>query len=319
MSNPKDIRIEGFDYPLESHRIAKYPLEKRDSSKLLVYREGNISESVYRNLPDALPPKAHLVFNNTKVVHARLLFQLPTGRTIELFCLEPDDSFLDINLAMQQKGEVQWWCLVGGAKKWKEDVVLEGKLGDSIIKAKQLQRGVDSFLISFSWEPSQLTFAEILDELGKTPLPPYLKRDAEQEDKNRYQTVYAEHEGSVAAPTAGLHFTPELLADIDSGGFQRSFVILHVGAGTFKPVSSEKIGDHDMHHELIHVSVDFIDSIANENQPIIPVGTTSMRTLESLYWYGTKILLKNNTTFFVEKLEMTIRNFNHQLEYCIPI
>lgn len=290
MSSTKDIRIEDFDYPLEPHRIAKYPAKERDSSKLLIYKAGEISESVYRKLPDALPNGARLVFNNTKVVQARLLFRLPTGKTVELFCLEPDAEFLDINLAMQQKGEVKWHCLVGGNKKWKVGVILEGALGNTVIKAERLSRGVDSFLIRLSWEPRTLTYAEVLDELGKTPLPPYLKRDAEQSDKERYQTVYAEHEGSVAAPTAGLHFTPRLLQELEEKGFEQSFVTLHVGAGTFKPVSSEKIGDHDMHYELIQANVDFIRSLAAENRTVIPVGTTSMRTLESLYYLGVKVL-----------------------------
>ncbi len=290
MSSTKDIRIEEFDYPLEPHRIAKYPLKERDLSKLLVYKAGEIHESVYRNLPNALPEGARLIFNNTKVVQARLLFRLPTGREIELFCLEPDADFLDINLAMQQKKEVKWHCLVGGNKKWKDGVILEGSLGNTTIKAERLSRGVDSFLIRFFWEPIALTFAEVLDELGKTPLPPYLKRDAEQSDKERYQTVYAEHEGSVAAPTAGLHFTSSLLEKLSNDGFQQSFVTLHVGAGTFKPVSSDTIGNHEMHHELIQADVELIRSIAQEEGSVIPVGTTSMRTLESLYYLGVKVL-----------------------------
>jgi S-adenosylmethionine:tRNA ribosyltransferase-isomerase len=288
MKKTQDIRIEEFDYPLENERIAKYPLEQRDLSKLLVFNSGSISEKVYQQLPSELPANCHLVFNNTKVIQARLLFQLPTGRTIEIFCLEPDSASLDISIAMQQVERSKWWCLVGGAKKWKEDVVLEGKLGDSTIYAKRIQRSSDSFLIEFSWKPKDLSFAAILDELGKTPLPPYMKRTAEETDKSRYQTVYAEHEGSVAAPTAGLHFTPELLSNLDSAGFHRHFVTLHVGAGTFKPVSSGQIGDHDMHHELIQVSTEKIVELSKVNGPIIPVGTTSMRTLESLYWLGVK-------------------------------
>lgn len=292
MKKTQDIRIESFDYPLDNERIAKYPLEQRDLSKLLVYKSGSISEKVYQQLPNELPANSHLVFNNTKVIQARLLFQLPTGRTIEIFCLEPDSSLLDISLAMQKTECSKWWCLVGGAKKWKEHVVLEGKLGDHTIYAKKLERGSDSFLIEFSWKPKKLSFAAILDELGKTPLPPYMKRNAEDTDKSRYQTVYAEHEGSVAAPTAGLHFTPELLLNIDKLGNTRHFVTLHVGAGTFKPVSSDQIGNHDMHHELIQVSTKKIVELSNADGPIIPVGTTSMRTLESLFWLGTKVLMK---------------------------
>jgi len=287
--NTQDISIEDYDYPLEPHRIAKFPLEQRDQSKLLIYDKGTIRETVYRNLADQLPTNTHLVFNNTKVIQARLLFQLPTGRTIELFCLEPDSASLDITIAMQQTHQSRWWCLVGGAKKWKEDIVLEGKLEDQIIYAKRVARGSDSFLIEFTWEPSHLSFAAILDELGKTPLPPYMKRQAIQADKDRYQTVYAEYEGSVAAPTAGLHFTPELLSSLSQAAIQKHFVTLHVGAGTFKPVSTETIGAHEMHHELIQVHTEQIKLFSEIEGPIIPVGTTSMRTLESLYWLGVKV------------------------------
>ncbi len=292
MKKTQDIRIEEYNYPLENERIAKHPLEQRDLSKLLVYKGGTISEKVYKQLPSLLPANSHLVFNNTKVIQARLLFQLPTGRTIEIFCLEPDSASLDISIAMQQTRHSTWWCLVGGAKKWKENVVLEGKLGESTIYAKRIERGSDSFLIEFSWKPENLSFAAILDKLGKTPLPPYMRRNAEDTDKSRYQTVYAEHEGSVAAPTAGLHFTPELLSTLDSAGTHRHFVTLHVGAGTFKPVSSDQIGDHDMHHELIQVSTEKIVELSQVDGPIIPVGTTSMRTLESLYWLGVKVWTK---------------------------
>jgi len=255
----------------------------------LVYNNGEISETIYRNLASQLPSNTHLVFNNTKVIQARLLFQLPTGRNIELFCLEPDSESLDITIAMQQKRQSKWWCLVGGAKKWKEDVVLEGKLGNQTIYAKRIGRGTDSFLIEFNWSPDHLSFAEILDELGKTPLPPYMKRQAEQADKDRYQTVYAEHDGSVAAPTAGLHFTQDLLNSLSEKKIEKHFVTLHVGAGTFKPVSSEKIGEHEMHHELIQVPTKQIRLFRELEEPIIPVGTTSMRTLESLYWLGVKV------------------------------
>ncbi len=293
--DPKRIRIASYDYALPEERIAKFPLAQRDASKLLVYKSGTIEESNYRNLYNHLPNGSALYFNNTRVVQARLRFQNRNGRAIELFCLEPSESQQEITSAMAQTGGVTWTCLVGGAKKWKEDV-LEASVtfnGNPIhIQARKISRDGPNFTIAFSWSPESLSFAELLETIGETPLPPYMKRDAETSDKNRYQTVYAENNGSVAAPTAGLHFTPELLNNLKKTGNSLNYLTLHVGAGTFKPVQTEEIEHHEMHFEFIEVSAQMIDGLIQKlkaSKPIVAVGTTSMRTLESLYWIGIKL------------------------------
>ncbi len=290
---PKNISIADFSYDLPQAYIANYPLQERDSSKLLIYENGNISESIYRNLDEQIPENSFLVFNDTKVVEARLLFQKQTGGVIEIFCIEPPDLYPDITTAMLQKGKVIWNCLIGGASKWKHGIILEKKiqLKDSnlIIKASFLKRLQDSFQIELSWEPEEYCFAEVLHVAGAIPLPPYIKREAEESDTNRYQTIYANYDGSVAAPTAGLHFTDSLFEKFKRKNIQSGFVTLHVGAGTFKPVKSETLEEHDMHSEFIQVSRSFIENlIANLNNNIITVGTTSIRTIESLYWMGVK-------------------------------
>ena len=299
MSDPRSIKIEDYTYDLPDDRIATFPKEQRDQSKLLVYKKGEIQESVYANVGDFLPENTHLVFNNTRVIQARLHFDLPSGRTIEIFCLEPEIDQMDISIAMNQTGEAQWWCLVGGAKKWKDGVELEATLdGENpiTIKVNMLKRGMDSFLIQFKWDDDSVIFADLLEKLGNTPLPPYIKRSAEQTDKSRYQTVFAEHNGSVAAPTAGLHFTSNLIQKLNDQGVQQHYVTLHVGAGTFKPVSADTIDDHIMHHELIEIDREALVSLSQVKERIIPVGTTSMRTLESLYWLGVKALEKANVS-----------------------
>jgi len=291
--HPKDISIDDFTYELPEDRIAKYPLEERDQSKLLVYNDGNISETVYKYLPDHLPSDTLLVFNNTKVVEARLLFQKPTGGTIEIFCLEPHHQYPDITTAMLQTKKVWWQCLVGGAKKWKQgDLFKSIENGESSITltATMVEKLADSFIIELNWD-ANISFAELLHIAGIIPLPPYLNRQTESSDKERYQTIYAKHDGSVAAPTAGLHFTTQLLQDLQQKQIETSYVTLHVGAGTFKPVKAEKLADHDMHTEFIDVPLTAIEhllSFADKN--IVPVGTTSLRTIETLYWMGVKLL-----------------------------
>ncbi len=291
--NPRYLSIAAFTYDLPEEKIARYPLEKRDASKLLVYKSGAISSSNYSNLADHLPNDAFLVFNNTKVVEARLLFKKPTGGVVEIFCLEPHDQYSDITTAMLQKGEVYWKCLVGGASKWKHGMKLEKTVeyngSNIVIEAGIEERQNDCFVIKMTWQPTELAFAELLHATGIIPLPPYLNREAESDDNNRYQTVYAKFDGSVAAPTAGLHFTDEVFAQFNNKGIQSTFVTLHVGAGTFKPVKSETIGEHEMHSEFIDVSADTIQTIANHiDKPIVAVGTTSLRTIETLYWMGVK-------------------------------
>jgi S-adenosylmethionine:tRNA ribosyltransferase-isomerase len=294
--HPKDIAIKDFTYLLPDERIAKYPLPERDSSRLLVYKEGKIQEDTYRNIDQYLPPDSLLLFNNTKVVEARLLFQKSSGASIEIFCLEPHAQYADITKAMSQKGKVIWMCLIGGASKWKAGQLLEKtiSLGNTniVLQARYVEKIKGSFAIELSWTPALLSFAEVLHIAGIIPLPPYIKRSAELSDATRYQTIYAHAEGSVAAPTAGLHFTESLFERLDAKNIRRSFVTLHVGAGTFQPVKSDTMEGHDMHAEFIDVPETLIRQlISYSEQHITVVGTTSLRTVESLYWLGVKTIL----------------------------
>ena len=284
----KQIHIAEYNYPLPDERIARFPLEKRDESKLLLYRNGEISESQFKHLTDFLPPNALIVFNNTRVIQARLLFHKSTRAKIEIFCLEPVSPH-DYALIFQQTERCSWLCLVGNAKKWKEGVLQkEIDLGNKkvFLKASKKESYGESHLIEFSWNDTSLTFAELLDAAGILPIPPYLNRETEEKDLQTYQTVYSKIKGSVAAPTAGLHFTEDVLADLDKKGFVREEVTLHVGAGTFKPVKSETIEEHEMHTEFISVNRSSIEHIKANLGNIIAVGTTSVRTLESLYYIG---------------------------------
>ncbi len=291
----RKISIAEFTYDLPSDKIALYPLEQRDASNLLVYKDGNISRTIFRNLHQHINGPALMVFNNTRVVQARLLFQTETGALIEIFCLEPSGPMKEIQLAFEQKGRCSWFCLVGNAKKWKHGD-LSMKVGNSgCLNATRGEASNDGYFIHFSWTGSE-TFAEILDLAGKTPLPPYIARQAQESDKERYQTIFAKHSGSVAAPTAGLHFTPQVMDSLGAKNIEKTYVTLHVGAGTFKPVSSKTIGDHYMHHEQVIVNKSTIEFLLEkQNNEIICVGTTSMRTIESLYWLGAKII--NNYSF----------------------
>ena len=303
MKHPSLLHISDFTYELPDQKIARYPLEQRDQSKLLVWGSGPIRENTYANIAEELPSGSLLVFNNTKVVEARLLFQKPTGGLIELFCLEPADQYEDITTAMLQKGSVQWKCLVGGAKKWKEGSVqlsvaapsgsgAAGSGGGGLrIEATKVATLPDCFLIEFRWEPAGLSFAEVLHLAGDIPLPPYLNRATEEADKERYQTIYAKHDGSVAAPTAGLHFTESVFSKLSEKNILKAYVTLHVGAGTFKPVKAEQMKDHEMHAEFIDVTLETIEQLLSHvEKGIIAVGTTSLRTLESLYWIGLKTI-----------------------------
>ncbi len=292
--HPKNLSIADFTYLLPEERIAKYPLSERDASKLLVYKEGKISEDIYRNISSHIPANSLLVFNNTKVVEARLLFQKPTGAVIEIFCLEPHEQYPDVTSAMLQQAKVLWQCLVGGASKWKRGQALEKRImhegKEIILRAAYVEKRTGHFIIELSWSPATLSFAELLHVTGAIPLPPYIKRSAETSDAERYQTVYAQRDGSVAAPTAGLHFTDAVFNELDKKNIDKIFVTLHVGAGTFKPVKSKIMEQHEMHAEFIEVSKDAIEAIRNHlEQPVIAVGTTSLRTIESLYWLGVKL------------------------------
>jgi len=291
--HPRELSIKDFTYDLPADSIARYPLPVRDESKLLVYKNGAITETQYKHIAGLLPEKSLLVFNNTKVVEARLLFEKETGGIVELFCLEPGDQYPDITTAMLQKQRVEWKCLVGGAKKWKAGPLYKtiGSGDDQLVitATKTAQRN-DYFLIELQWNKAGLAFAEVLHLAGVIPLPPYLNRSAEEKDKSTYQTIYARHDGSVAAPTAGLHFTDEVFASLAAKNINTAFVTLHVGAGTFKPVKAATMQEHEMHAEFMDVSIDLIETlIASTNSTIISVGTTSLRTIESLYWMGVKL------------------------------
>lgn len=293
--HPKNISIKDYTYDLPEEKIARYPLAERDVTKLLHYKARNISETIYRNIDEYLPPKSLLVFNDTKVVESRLLFQKPTGGIIEIFCLEPHEKYADITSAMLQQKKVLWKCLVGGASKWKHGQILEKKINpgskEITLHAAYKEKRNDHFIIELSWQPGNKSFAEILHQAGAMPLPPYIKREADASDSERYQTIYAHHDGSVAAPTAGLHFTEAIFEKLKNKNVRADFITLHVGAGTFKPVKSEIMQEHEMHAEFIDVSAGTIRNILSHlHHHVIAVGTTSLRTIESLYWMGVKCL-----------------------------
>ena len=291
--HPRTLRIEDYTYELPDERIARYPLPERDASKLLVYKEGDITEQPFTQLADHIERGSLLAFNETRVVNARLLFQKPSGGAIEVFCLEPHKQYADITTAMMQHGKVFWHCMVGSAAKWKGGMILERKIESPsfTLSASIVERTATDFIIELFWDNGDLSFAEVLKAAGKIPLPPYLKRDAEASDTERYQTIFAKQEGSVAAPTASLHFTPTMLDRLAVRGVDTTMLTLHVGAGTFKPVKSETIGEHAMHEEWLEVSRDTIERLISQiGKPVIAVGTTALRTLESLYWLGVKML-----------------------------
>lgn len=291
--HPKHLHILDFNYPLPDSRIAKYPLARRDSSKLLLRSsDGTIGEDVFRNLPKYLAEGSLLVFNNTKVIQARLHFHKATGALIEIFCLEPHLP-LDYQQSFAARGSVEWVCLVGNLKKWKEgtlqrSITLRHSDGERTItlRAERLAASGSGYTVRFSWDDDSISWAEVLDAVGELPIPPYLNRQTEADDLKTYQTVYSKVKGSVAAPTAGLHFTPEVLAAIDARGIERAELTLHVGAGTFKPVKSEDIEGHTMHAEWVSVPRTVIERLLAHGARCTAVGTTSVRTLESLYYIG---------------------------------
>ena len=292
MSSPKDICIKDFAYPLPDERIAKYPLPARDRSKLLVWRGGEITDSQFFRLSDYVPQGTLMVFNNTRVIRARLHFRKATGALIEIFCLEPHTPH-DYQLSFAARGRCTWTCLVGNLKKWKEGrleqtVTVGGKT--LTLTAERLGESGTGHEIAFDWGDGQTAFSEVLEAIGELPIPPYLNRATEEKDLTTYQTVYSKIKGSVAAPTAGLHFTPAVLADLDSHGVERAEITLHVGAGTFKPVKSERIGGHGMHAEWVSISRETVERLLAHGGQCIAVGTTSVRSLESLYYVGVMLL-----------------------------
>ena len=289
--DPRHIHISDYSYPLPDERIAKFPIARRDHSKLLIYNKGEVSSDVFYNLPQYLPKGALMVFNNTKVIQARMHFRKDTGALIEVFLLEPADPS-DYELMFQTTDHCAWYCLVGNLKKWKEgtlrrEVEIHGQT--IVVCATRGELHGTSHRIDFEWT-GDFSFAEIIDVMGELPIPPYLNRETQESDKTTYQTVYSKIKGSVAAPTAGLHFTPEVLADLDAHGIQREELTLHVGAGTFKPVKSEEIEGHEMHTEYVSVRRDTIQKLIDHEGSAIAVGTTSVRTLESLYYMGLKVM-----------------------------
>ncbi len=286
MNDPKNIRTEDYTYPLPEEKIASYPLPERDSSKLLVYDHGSMTDTTFREITDYISNDQTVVFNDTKVIRARIMFRKETGATIEIFCLEPVHPH-EHNVSFASYGPVRWKCLVGNLKRWKSGS-LETTIGfnsrETNLRATLKSRIDDAFEIEFSWDDNGLTFAEVLEKVGHVPVPPYLGRKDEEIDRTRYQTVYSAFDGSVAAPTAGLHFTPEILRKLSQKGIETANITLHVGAGTFIPVKSDTISGHHMHSELINVNRSTIGKLKNGN--ILAVGTTSVRSIESLYWLG---------------------------------
>ncbi|GAB1405016.1 S-adenosylmethionine:tRNA ribosyltransferase-isomerase [Lentimicrobium sp.] len=288
MKEPLDIRISDYDYPLPDERIARFPADRRDESKLIVLNGGEISETTFGQIGSFLPRQAMLVFNNTRVIHARLRFITERGAGVEVFCLQ------SITGERTSAGTATWKCFIGNARKWKSGTLqmdVPTPEGTVVLTANKGRMLDDAWEVLFSWEPPDLIFEQVLEYAGKIPLPPYLKREAIDTDNDRYQTIYAQHNGSVAAPTAGLHFTSGLLESLSHNGVSLEFLTLHVGAGTFKPVSANDIREHHMHAEEILVDKAFlIRLIQSLDRDIIPVGTTSMRTLESLYWLGVQLI-----------------------------
>jgi S-adenosylmethionine:tRNA ribosyltransferase-isomerase len=304
--HPKDLSINDYDYFLPEEKIASFPSKERDQSKLLIYKNGIIAEDIYLNLANHLPGKSFLVFNNTKVIKARILFTKPTGAVIEIFCLEPYETINDYAIVLQKKKSIRWKCMIGGAGKWKQKYLEKRFIinNDEVtLKAQLVEKLSDAYVVELSWNPGEYSFAEVIENAGKTPLPPYIKREAEESDAKRYQTIYSIAEGSVAAPTAGLHFTEKMFFSLKEKNIDKGFVTLHVGAGTFKPVKSETMEGHEMHAEWIDVSTKFVDQlIKNISNGIFCVGTTSVRTIESLYWMGVKAMLHPRAT--IEELEI---------------
>ena len=292
--HPKNISITDYNYSLPEEKIAAFPLPGRDASKLLVYKNDSISEDTYQNIATYLPEKSLLIFNNTKVIPARILFQKPTGGIIEIFCLEPYETISEYSTIMNKKERVRWKCMIGGISKWKEGVLVKKFNHQQLnieLKVTIVEKLFDANVVEFEWQPAQLSFAEVIAQMGNIPLPPYIKRALENADKERYQTIYAAFDGSVAAPTAGLHFTEKVFASLKEKNIESGFVTLHVGAGTFKPVKARTMQQHEMHAEWIDVTKDTIKDLAENIGNITAVGTTSLRTLETLYWMGVKTIL----------------------------
>jgi len=295
----KSIAISDYYYPLPDNRIAKYPLIERDHSKLLCYFDGTIKIHNFFELSERIPDNSLMIFNNTRVIHARLLFKKVTGAVIEIFCLSPDDP-KDYALSFEQTKSTIWRCMVGNAKKWKQEELtmkIDGENGQVTLFAKKVSSENEEEKIEFSWDNPGYTFSELLEHAGNLPIPPYLNRPTEENDEKTYQTIYSRIEGSVAAPTAGLHFTGNVMKSLQQKNIDLSQLTLHVGAGTFRPVKADKIGMHEMHTEIISVKQETIEKLLLNNGKLVVVGTTSLRTIESLYYLGVKILKNKEISF----------------------
>jgi len=313
MKSLKNITISEYDYYLPPERIAQFPLAERDKSKLLYYKNGKIKEDIFENIADLLPEENLLIFNETKVIQARLIFQKETGAKIEIFCLEPVEPEKEIQLAFQQRSYSVWKSFIGNSKRWKKGQLqksFEFNNKKYILTAERKEKEQSVSLVEFKWEPADLTFSKVLELSGLVPLPPYLNRDAVDSDKFRYQTVYAKNNGSVAAPTAGFHFTDKVFKKLKNKNIRFDKLTLHVGAGTFKPVIAETIQQHEMHYEKMLVKKSTIKKLLENNKNnIISVGTTTTRTLESLYWFGVKLIVENSLL-----VEFNIRQWDPYLE-----
>lgn len=303
----KNIHISDFDYELPKERIAYYPVNQRDKSKLLVNKDGQITDACFSDLPDYLDSSYRLIFNDSKVIHARLLVHNANGAAIEIFCLEPVQSTPVVGEAFLLTRRAVWKCLIGNVKRWKDDISFVVDFPDKsmTVTASRSEMQGDSFEVTFRWDDDTVTFGDWVEQYGKMPLPPYIKRAAEKEDEQRYQTIYARYDGSVAAPTAGLHFSNDVIAALNQKGIATDYVTLHVGAGTFKPVSCECIGEHYMHKEQIVIYKSLLDSILNSpDKKIVAVGTTVARTLESMFIIGAKLFLKRPNPWSVAQWEI---------------
>ncbi len=303
--HPKNISISDYNYPLADEKIAQHPVAQRDKSKLLVSNNGEITESVFENISDFLPQDSLIVYNDTKVIRARMQFRKPTGAKIEIFILEPLSPTKEIQNSFSVKSNCEWICLIGGAKKWKEGE-LELKMdyhGESFsVFATKHEAVGNSFRVSFRWEPANLTFSDVLISSGSIPLPPYMKRETKKEDEERYQTIYAKHQGSVAAPTAGLHFTDAVEKSLENKNIKNNYVSLHVGAGTFKPVTADTIQGHEMHTEQVVIQKQLVEDLLKfTDKKVIAVGTTTTRSLESIYWFGVNLIKDPSIKFNVKQ------------------
>jgi S-adenosylmethionine:tRNA ribosyltransferase-isomerase len=294
----ESLNLSDYTYELPDERIARYPLRERDQSKMLVYQHGTIRHLKFFELPEVLPDNSLLFFNDTKVIPARLVFHKSSGARIEVLLLDPVSPSRMTSLVMTARGSCSWECTIGNQKRWSEGLLLESKAGDHQLNAELIDR--DKGIVKFTWSSDE-SFASLLALTGVTPLPPYLGREAEKEDSDRYQTVYSRYEGAVAAPTAGLHFTKDVLKRLEQKQIQADFLTLHVSAGTFLPVKEQNAVLHTMHSEQVTVTRETIANLLKSDRLVIPVGTTSMRTLESLYWYGVRLIRKKDTDFVISQ------------------